>query len=406
VTVDTIVTVVARPAAAALVFSLAVTAVIFILPIVLLIGGFITGWLVRAVLLPVRIFFASLSGSDHGTHVTQPIVAAIFFCFFTSRVSDQHRITAFVLSCALIVLLALIVFRLRASYRRHFPGVLFDQRFIAPVWDAISAQQRILTMLGTFAPLRPLHWAMRKLKDEIHHRRWQLFFGSLSVFSLYTLPIHLFPALNRWLIGAIDNYIETNNWHWLVYSPLFGRPIQMAAIGYLYVFDWCITILGVYAMIMLFSPLEARNTFSNVTEALRDFVRNGRIFTFTGFFWQCSACPSQPAVHARNKEQADSFKKIAELIHNETLNLDAALRGSFQGGSCRVALVYEPAGASEAKVRKGYCFHYWRLGRSSFLVAADARATRFDGSSAKSQAMFQQLAEGIGYLVNIRHSLK
>jgi hypothetical protein len=57
-------------------------------------------------------------------------------------------------------------------------------------------------------------------------------------------------------------------------------------------------------------------------------------------------------------------------------------------------------------VRNPYCFHYRRLGKSSFLAAADARAKRFDGSNARSQIMFHQLAESIGYLVNVRHSLK
>ncbi len=405
-TLDTIATVVTRPAAAALVISVAVTAALFILPIVLIVGGFLTGWLVRGVLMPVRLLLTSLSGSDYGTHVMQPVVAAIFFCFFTSRVSDQYRVTAFLLSCAIITLLALIVLRLRANYRRHYSEVLFDQRFVLPIWDAISAHQRILTTVGTFAPLRPLHWSMRILKNQIHHRRWQVFFGSIAVFSLYTIPIHLFPALNRWLIEHIHRLVEMSSGQWIIDSPLFGGPIQTAANGYLYILDWCLTIFGVYALIMLISPLEPRNTFSSVQEALRDFMLMGRKFVCTGLFWQSGGGSSPSAVNVRGKIQADSFEKIAKSIHAETLNLDAALRGSFQGCSCRVALVYEIAAPSGMKAPDGYCFHYWRLGRSSFLVAADARAKRFDGSNAKSQTMFQQLAESIGYLVNIRHSLK
>ena len=129
-------------------------------------GGFLVRLLIQVVFLPVQLFLARFSGSDFGTHVMQPIVAAIFFCFFTSRISEQHRITVFVAVSALILALTWIVYRLRARYRPHFSEILFDQRFIYPVWDAIFSQRRLLTALGGIAPLRPLLWAMQCLRTK------------------------------------------------------------------------------------------------------------------------------------------------------------------------------------------------------------------------------------------------
>jgi hypothetical protein len=403
---DAIIKVSAQPAAYFLIISLSALVTIFTLPILVVAGGFLVRLLIQIVFFPVRLFLARFSGSYSGTQVMQPIVAAIFFCFFTSRISEQHRITVFVAVSALILVLTWIVYRLRAKYRPHFSEILFDQRFIYPVWDAILSQRRILTALGGIAPLRPLLWAMQLLANQIHHRQWQLFFGTLAVFSLYTLPVQLFPALDRWLIAGVQTILETNNWQWIEASPLLGKPLQIAGTGYLYLFDWCVTLLGVYAMIVLFAPLEPRNIFIKVDEALRDFVRRGKIFLFTGYFWQHGGGASGPAVCVRDKGRGALFEEIAKSIHNETLLLDTSLRGTWQGVSCRVALVYEPVPASDSKVRNSYCFHYRRLGKSSFLVAADALGKRFDGSNTKSQSQFYQLAESIGHLVNIGHSLK
>ena len=390
----------AQPAAMFMVLSLAATAAIFIMPIIVVVGGFIVNWFVRIV------YISKFSGSDFGTHITQPIVAAIFFCFFTSRISAQHRLTTFIAVSVFILVLGAIVYWVRARYRTHFSEILFDERFIHPVWEAISSQRRLLVSLGAVAPLRPLLWSIKVLTNQIHYRQWQLFFGTLAVFSFYTLPVELFPGLDRWLLRGVHAVVEEFNGQWIVESPLYGKAVQMAGSGYLYLFDWGVTVLGVYGLIVLFAPLEPRNTFSNVSEALRDFVRKGKVFLFSGFFWQYGSWSSRPAVYTRDKERADSFEPVAKLIHDETLLLDAALRGSFHGNSCRVALVYEPVAGSDAKVRNPYCFHYRRLGKSSFLAAADAHAKRFDGSNARSQIMFHQLAESIGYLVNVRHSLK
>ncbi len=276
----------------------------------------------RVLFFPVHLYLVRFSGSDLGTHATQPIVAAIFFCFFTSRISAQHRITAFVAISILILLLALIVYRLRARYRPFYSEILFDQRFIYPAWEAFSAQRRLLSVLGNILPLRPLVWAIQVLANQIHHRQWQLFFGTLAVFSFYTLPVQLFPGLDRFLIGGIQAIFERENLLWMEQSLVLGKPLQVAGAAYLYLFDWCVTVLGVYAMILLFAPLEPRNTFNKVGDALRDFVRKGKIFIFTGYFWQNGAEASRPAVCVRDKERSDLFEAVAKAIHDETLALD------------------------------------------------------------------------------------
>ena len=272
---DAIIKVTAQPAAYFIIISLAALVSIFVLPIVVVAGGFLVRLLIRIVFFPLQLFLARFSGSDSGTQVMQPIVAAIFFCFFTSRISEQHRITVFVAVSALILALTWIVYRLRARYRPYFSEILFDQRFIYPVWAAILSQRRILTALGGIAPLRPLLWAMQLLANQIHHRQWQLFFGTLAVFSLYTLPVQLFPALDRWLVAGTQTILEAYNWQWIEASPFLGKPLQLAAIGYLYLFDWCVTLLGVYAMIVLFAPLEPRNIFIKVDEASARFRSPG-----------------------------------------------------------------------------------------------------------------------------------
>jgi hypothetical protein len=403
---DQLINVSSQPAAYFITLSIAALISFIVIPVILLTGGLLISLLGRVLFFPVHLYLIRFSGSDLGTHVTQPVVAAIFFCFFTSRISAQHRFTTFIAISILIVVLALIVFRLRARYRPYYSEVLFDQRFIYPALEAFSAQRRLLGVIGGILPLRFLVWAIQVLANQIHHRQWQLFFGTLAVFSFYTLPVQLFPGLDRFLIGSFQAIVEKENLLWMEQSPVLGKPLQIAGAGFLYLFDWCVTVLGVYAMILLFAPLEPRNTFNKVGDALRDFVRKGKIFVFTGFFWQNGAGSSNPATCVRDKERSDLFEAAAKAIHNETLVLDNALKGTWQGVSCRVALVYEPSPTSVSKVRNPYCFHYRRLGKSSFLVAADANGRRFDGTNARSQNMFYQLAESITHLVNVGHSLK
>ena len=129
---DAIIRVSAQPAAYFFIISLAALVSIFVLPILVVAGGFLVRLVILVVLFPVQLFLARFSGSDSGTHVMQPIVAAIFFCFFTSRISEQHRITVFAAVSAVIVALTWIVYRLRARYRPHFSEILFDQSSLIP----------------------------------------------------------------------------------------------------------------------------------------------------------------------------------------------------------------------------------------------------------------------------------
>ncbi len=397
-----IVTIAAASAAYAIVMSLAVLIAIYVIPLFVLIGGWLIGLLVRIVFFPVRYALASFSNTEAGTRIAQPMVAAAVFCFFTSRVSDNHRIAAFFASCALILLAVGVAYWMRARYRPHFSEILFDERFIYPIWDWISSQRRIVAALGGLAPLRPLVWALQLLGNQIHHRRWQLFFSSLFIFTLYTLPIQLFPSLDRWLTAIVPALIAESGFEWIAVSPWFAPPLHIVGTIYLYIFDWVATIIGVYALVVLLAPLEPRNTFNKVGRALHDFVRR-QTFLFTGLFWQHR---EGSTVYPKDKKRSEPFEAMAKLIHEETLILDASLRDAWQGCNYRAALVYEPESPGVSEVRNSYCFHYRRMGQSSFLVAVDTDKQRFDGSSARSQTNFQQLSESIGYLVNVRDSFR
>jgi hypothetical protein len=396
------------PIAYLLVFLASVLIIVFVVPLIVLVSGWLTGWAVRILLYPVRKYLASFSGTEAGTRIAQPLVAATFLCFFTSRVSDKHRIVAFLVSCTLILALAGVAYMIRARYRSHYSEILFDERFVYPIWDWISSQRRIVTMLGGIAPLRPLVWAVQQLGSQIHHRRWQLFFNTLFIFSLYTLPIQLFPALDRWLMAAVPSTLAESGPELITGSPWFAPPMHIAGIAYLYIFDWIVTIIGVYALVVLLSPLEPINNFNKVGRALNDFVQR-RIFIFSGYFWQHLDDPAHVTIYPDDRKRSEPFEARARLIHKETRALDIAIRGAGQGCNFRVALVYEPEPSgrwSEPEVKDSYCFHYRRLGSSSYLVAADAEGKRFDGSNPENQRNFQQLGESIGYLVNVRDSLR
>jgi hypothetical protein len=393
------------PAAYTVVFLLAALIAIFVLPLVVLVGGWLAGLAVRIVFFPVRRALASFSKSETGTQIAQPLVAAAFFCFLTSRVSDNNRIVAFLASCTLILLVAGVAYLARVRYRPHFSEILFDERFIYPIWDWISYQRRVVTMLGGLAPLRPLVWAIQLLGHQIHHRRWQLFFSSLFMFSLYTLPIQLFPTLDRWLTAAAPAVMAESGFEWTPESFWLAPPLHMIGIIYLYLFDWVITVIGVYALVVLLAPLEPINNFNKIGRALQDFVGR-RAFLVAGFFWQHRPDGSCSNVYPKDKHRNEPFEAMAKLIHEETLVLDAALRSAGHGCNYRAALVYEPKSPGWSEVTNSYCFHYRRMGRSSFLVAVDSNGKRFNGLSGQSQTNFQQLGESVGYLVSVRDSLR
>jgi hypothetical protein len=394
------------PIATIFIILLSAGVAVLVLPVIVLVGCFLAGALARVIFFPVRFFLAKLSDSEWGTHVAQPMVAATFFCFLTSRVSQEHRVLTFFILVCIILVFVRIVLWMRAKYRPYFSEILFDERFVYPVWKWISSHRRILAVLGLVPPLRPLAHSLHIIANQIHHRRWQLFLGSLFAFSFYTLPVQLFPYLDRWLEEAIPAALRRNDLQWIVESPWLGKSFQIVGMAYLYLFDWALTVAVVYALVVTLSPLEPRNIFTGINEALRDFVDRRRMFLFAGFFWQNDTHPARTVVCARDKRHKDLFEPMPELIHRQTLNLDGSLQGTWQGNNCRVALVYQSAPANEAEVPNTYCFHYRRLGRSSYLVAVDAHAERFDGSNAKSQSCFQQLGESIGYLVNVRDSLR
>jgi hypothetical protein len=393
------------PGAYALIFLISVLVFVFVVPLAVLAGGWLAALAVRIFFYPLRKYLASHSNSEAGTRIAQPVVAAAFLCFFTSRVSDSHRILAFATSCAIILALAGIAYLIRARYRTHFSAILFDERFVYPIWDWISSQRRIVTMLGGIALFRPLVWAVELLGGQIHHRRWQLFFNTLFIFSLYTLPIQLFPVWDRWLTAAVPSVLADASIEWMAESPQYAPPMHIVGVAYLYIFDWVITIIGVYSLVILLAPLEPINNFNSVGRSLNEFVQR-RIFLYAGFFWQHIEDSEHESVFPTDKSRTEPFEARAKLLHKETLALDTGIRGARQGCNFRVSLVYEAEPSSIEEARNTYCFHYRRLGASSYLVAADAEGKRFDGSTPESQTGFQRLGESIGYLVNVRDSLR
>jgi hypothetical protein len=378
-------------------------------------GCYLTGLLVKFVFHRPRAFLSRRwSNSEWNTHIAQPIVAAFFVCLFTSRIPKEHHWLILGLLCVLIALLGWIGSRVRANYRPdfsgtvfskycpQFSGVLFDERFVRPVWDWIQAQRRVLTWLGRIPPLRPVAWALEFAVDRIHRRRWQLFLGTLLALSLYTLPVTLAEPLDTLVFGPIETSVP----QWIKTSPLFGQSYKVVHAIYLYLFDWLVTIYVLYAVIVLVSALEPRNIFRSVDEALQDFVNKRKIFSFSGLFWQYSASELNRIKCTQNEEQQQRFAAYAQALHDESLRLDGPINGSWQGINSRIALIYETPATGKSGERQSHCVHYRRLGRSAFLVAVDADASRFDGTNSESQIKFHQLSESIGYLVNVRDSLK
>ena len=192
---------------------------------------------------------------------------------------------------------------------------------------------------------------------------------------------------------------------WITDLKMAGNSFHIVGIGYLYLLDWALTIVAVYALVVALSPLEPRNIFTSVEGALRDFVRRRRVFLFSGYFWQHNTHPPRSSVSARDEKKNSVLKSMPQLIHEQTLELDGSLRGAWQGNNCRVALVYQAARANGPKADSSYCFHYRRFGKSSFIVAVNSHAEHFDGSNAKSQPS-PATGESIGYLVNVRNSLR
>jgi hypothetical protein len=397
---------VVAPLATVLVIFVALLIAIFLLAALIIVGCIVTELVIRIVFSPLRFLFSKYSTSEWGTRVGQPVVAALFFCFFTSRLAPQYRFFAFFFLLFLIGLLVWIVRRVRARYRAYFSEILFDERYLDPVWDWISSQRRILLLLARLPPLRPVSGALDIVLNRVHHRRWQLFLGSLIAFSFYTLPVQLFPGFDHWLSETVSSAVKNYELDWLSHSPWFGRSFDIVAIIYLYLVDWLVTIIALYAVITFLCPLEPRNLFETVEKALRDFVSDHRIFVFSGLFWQHQEGSADFAVCARGEEEKRVFSLIAKTFHHASLDLDAHLRGGWQGENARIALTYKVASPNKAGKDDHYCLHYRRFGRSSFLVAVDANRTRFDRPDATSQKNFQQLSDSVGYLVNVRDSLK
>jgi len=176
---------------------------------------------------------------------------------------------------------------------------------------------------------------------------------------------------------------------------------------YLYLFDWAATVVVLYLVVRVLSPLEPRNLFPGIGEALEYFVKDRGIFVFTGYFWRSKPDEHTPTIRSSDSDDPPlSWGEFAVALHKETVDLDKFLSSTWQGENSRVSLVFEEELGPEGQPARAYCVHYRRLGESAFVVAVDAQGNRFDGSNTKSQSDFLQFSGSIGCLVNVRHSLK
>jgi hypothetical protein len=112
----------------------------------------------------------------------------------------------------------------------------------------------------------------------------------------------------------------------------------MVSFGELYVLlvDWALTIVLLFLVVSILSPLEPENLFPSVKEALEHFVKNGKPFAFACYFWQhkpgeYAATPSWP------KEQilCPPWEGVARSMHKEALELDKSLPSTWQGVNSR-----------------------------------------------------------------------
>jgi hypothetical protein len=191
----------------------------------------------------------------------------------------------------------------------------------------------------------------------------------------------------------------------------------------------------IYAVVYMLAPLEEKNLFlgvkdaldkfSTVKEAIESSVRTDPSFTFAGYFWEnrdkdrslryTPTLGAKPAADVPEGKKASSLADrwvgIVQDLHEETLRMDESFRHPrWQGLNARVAVVCESGRQASHEPKTAVCLHYRRLGKCGFVAAVDEDEQRVMALNQRfndtSQALFQRLVEGVGRLVNIRESLK
>jgi hypothetical protein len=346
---------------------------------------------------------------------SQFFVGLIFFYYFIYQVENQQeRLSTFemILLFSFLVLLlplwaALIVWQ-ATHYRKHFSEILFYHRFIKPMWDWVTYQSYALLWLQQLPLLEPVIGALDEVASRVKHRRWQTFLRSLFFLSLFTLPVTLLPASVYAWLGSIARSFPENIPLLQEYMNIswFHEPLTILGALYLYLFDWVATVIVLYLVVCVLAPLEPRNLFESVAEALQYFVKDRRIFVFTSYFWHNSLVEHVPtSCSLYSDDQPLPWEQLALALHKTTVELDEFMPLTGQGINSRVALVFEDRAEQESEVRHAHCIHYRRFGATAFLVAVDAHEDLFN-DDIRSQSNFQQLTESVGSLINIRHSLR
>jgi hypothetical protein len=253
--------------------------------------------------------------------------------------------------------------------------------------------------------VRQIIRALDDVANMVNYRRWRVFLRCMFVFSLFTLPVQLFDKFDAGVSGAVSfvyHHIVPSTY--IPPGPLLKALLAVDTL-YVYLADWWLTVLILFAVVDLLAPTEQRNQFGSIQEAVDYFY--GKIFRFARYFW-CSSPPEPDALEptTTGEDGPSPWDEVARVLHEQTIALDNAfLTTTFQGLNSRVAAVFEEDGGPEGKPGV-HCLHYQRIGRSAFVVAVDDRAERSSEGSLKSQKNFLHLAESIGCLINVRHSLK
>jgi hypothetical protein len=341
--------------------------------------------------------------------VFQYAIGASFVLVFVFQAGKAARIVLDFLTFASGVVLALLVVAgwlfWRAEHyleEEHVPRelarIVYYHRFVKPVWDWVAYQSYSLLWLDRIPVLRPVVTALDGVARQVNRRKWQVFLRCLLAFSIFTLPVQLFPGVDAKVSSQFATWIRDVNPDWLTV------PMRNFGEFYLYLFDWTLTVVFLFFVVSIFAPLEPQNMFPSVVAALSHFVGKGRPFVFASYFWQhelgeyeATSCWSEDPLPSR-------WEEFARSLHRQTVELDKYLPSTRQGVNSRVSCVLEDESAPESKA---WCVHYRRFGESAFVVAVGSDASRYEGRGIIiSQSDFLQLSEAIGLLVNVRHSLK
>jgi hypothetical protein len=241
--------------------------------------------------------------------------------------------------------------------------ILFFHRYIKPVFDWIAFQSYALLWLDHLLIVNSVIRALDAISQRINHWRWRIFLRCILVTSLFTLPIKLFPGVDNAVFEKLFPGPHPFQW-----AARFQPLLEGIEGVYIYLFDWFLTVLLLYFLVALLAPLEPRNLFPDIENALEFFVQKHKLFSVGLYFW--SKKPDQPLVQSTIDESG--WPEFAQDLHRQTLQLDRNfLVSTGQGVNSRVAAVFEDEGETGTSA---CCVHYRRFGKSAFVLALDQAA--------------------------------